>query len=71
MTKKIQLKIEGMHCGACATGIELLLSNREGVLKIRVDYDRKIGELEYDEEKVKPEEMIKEISELGYTASVI
>ena len=71
MMKKIKLKIEGMHCGACATGIELLFSNKEGVLNIKVDYDKKIGELEYDEAKIKLEEMIKEIKELGYTASVI
>lgn len=71
MNKKIQLEIKGMHCGACATGIELLLSNKEGVAKIKVDYKEKTGEIEYDETKIEPEEMIKEIGELGYKADVI
>lgn len=65
---KVKLNIEGMHCGACAIGIELLLSNKEGVSKARVDYDKKIGEVEYDPEKVKLEELIKEIESIGYQA---
>lgn len=69
--KKIQLKIEEMHCGACAIGIEMLLSNKPGVLKTKVDYEKKTGAIEYDETKIKPEEMIKEIEELGYKARVI
>lgn len=66
---KVNFKIEGMHCGACATGIEMLLSNKEGVLKVKVDYNKKTGEVEYDSEKVKLEDLIKEVGELGYRAS--
>ena len=40
MIKKM-FDIEGMHCGACSTGIEMFLSNTEGVTSAKVDYDTK------------------------------
>lgn len=66
--EKINLKIEGMHCGACATGIEMLLANKKGVSKIKIDYDQKTGELEFEPEKIKLADILKSIQELGYTA---
>ncbi len=65
---KIHINIEGMHCGACATGIQMLVSQMDGVSNISVDYDKKSGELEFDEAKVKKEDIFKGIAELGYTA---
>ena len=65
---KTRIKIEGMHCGACATGIQMLVSQMEGVSSISVDYNQKTGELEFDETKVKKEDIFKGIAELGYTA---
>lgn len=66
---KIELKIEGMHCGACATGIQMLVSQMEGVKSIFVDYDGKKGTAEFDSEKVTKEKIIQEIEGLGYHAS--
>jgi copper chaperone CopZ len=40
----------------------------DGVKSIFVDYEGKKADLEYDESKVKKEEIVKGISELGYTA---
>ena len=71
MTKKIQLNIEGMHCGACAVGIKMLLENTEGVQKADVDYASKKGEVEFDESKIKVENIIKAIEELNYKATII
>lgn len=67
--EKVTLKIEGMHCGACATGIQMLLANTDGVKKAFVDYNGKKGEVEYDPAKVKVEDMLKGINEIGYTAT--
>lgn len=71
MTKKIQLNIEGMHCDSCAIGIQMVLQNTEGVLRSFVDYDKKTAEVEFDESKIKVENIIKAIEELNYKASVI
>lgn len=67
--QKITLHIEGMHCGSCATGIQMLTSTMDGVKSSFVDYDKKEGVIEFDESKVTKEAIIKAITELGYTAS--
>lgn len=67
--EKIDLHIEGMHCGACATGIQMLVSQMEGVGSVFVDYNGKKGTFEFDSAKVNKDQIIKSIAELGYTAS--
>ena len=63
------MKIEGMHCGACATGIQMLTSSMDGVKEVFVDYNSKKGSFEFDETKVSKDQIIKAIEELGYKAS--
>lgn len=65
-SKKIQFNIEGMHCGSCAAGIKMVLDSTEGVLSSSADYAVKSGEVEFDEEKIKWEDIVKAIEELGY-----
>ena len=67
--EKINLDITGMHCGACAMGIEMLLSNMDGVGSIKVDYNTKKGVLEFDPGKVSQDQIFKAIEEVGYQAS--
>jgi copper chaperone CopZ len=66
---KLELHIEGMHCGSCAVGIQMLTSQMDGVKSAEVSYEGKKGEFEIDEAKVKKEDLQKAIKELGYTAS--
>lgn len=67
--EKINLNIEGMHCGACATGIQMYVSSMDGVSSVFVDYDTKKGTFEFDPSKVTKDQIIKGIEELGYKAS--
>lgn len=67
--EKVELHIEGMHCGSCATGIQMLVSQMEGVTSVFVDYDTKKGTIEFDSAKAGKEQIIKAIADLGYTAS--
>ena len=67
--EKIELKIEGMHCGSCAVGIQMLTTNMDGVKSAEVSYEGKKGVFEFDPSKVKKEDIVKSIAELGYTAS--
>jgi len=69
-TKKVQLNIEGMHCGSCAMGIQMLLQNTEGVIESSADYAAKSGEVEFDEDKITLEKIFEAIKDLGYTASL-
>ena len=67
--QKLELHIEGMHCGSCAVGIQMLVSQMDGVASILVDYDGKKGVVEFDSAKVTKDAIVKSIAELGYTAS--
>ncbi|MDP2741467.1 MAG: heavy metal-associated domain-containing protein, partial [bacterium] len=58
----------GMHCASCAKIIEATLEEKEGVNSISVNYDSKKAFLEFDGEKIKVDEIKKEIGELGYSA---
>ena len=69
MAKKVQFSIEGMHCGSCAAGIKMVLDNTDGVLNASADWDSKSGEVEFDEEKIQWEDILKAIEELGYKAT--
>lgn len=65
---KKTFNISGMHCGACATSIQMLLSMQAGVAKVSVDYDAKKAEVEYDDSKIKEADIIKNVEEVGYKA---
>jgi len=67
--EKIELQIEGMHCGSCATGIQMLTSQMDGVGEVFVDYNGKKGTFEFDSSKVSKDDLVKAIAELGYQAS--
>ena len=67
MVKKT-FDVEGMHCGACSTGIEMFLSNTEGVASAKVDYDTKKAVVEYDEAKMDDTKVIATIEEAGFKA---
>ena len=66
---KIDLKIEGMHCGSCAVGIQMLTSSIDGVKSVEVSYEGKKGTFEFDETKASKEKIVKAIEELGYKAN--
>jgi copper chaperone CopZ len=68
MIQKLHMDIEGMHCGACATGIQMVTEGVDGVKTVFVSYDAKNGDWEYDDEKTSKEAIIKEIEALGYKA---
>ena len=70
MRIKKQFNIEGMHCGACSTGIEMFLSNTEGVISAKVDYNSKKADVEYDDSKIKDSDIIKTVEEAGFKAAL-
>lgn len=69
-SKKVSLNIQGMHCGSCASGIQMVLQNTDGVLNASASYDTKKGIVEFDEEKTNIDAILKAIEQLGYKAAV-
>ena len=65
---KKKLKIEGMYCTACAMNIDFDLEDL-GVKTAKTNYAKQETEVEFDEGKVKLEQIIKQIQKTGYQAS--
>ncbi len=65
---KKKLKIEGMHCSSCAMNIDFDLEDLDGVKTAKTNYAKQESEVEFDEEKVKIEDILKSIEKTGYKA---
>lgn len=65
---KVDLKLTGMTCAACAAKIEKKLNKLEGVQKATVNFATEKATVEYDSTKVKISDMIKAVEALGYNA---
>lgn len=64
--KKVILKIEGMVCVNCESLIEETLLDNEGVIKAKSSYSKGIVNIDYDENKVSINDLIRIINEEGY-----
>lgn len=66
--KKIKLNIEGMHCTSCAMNIDFDLEDLNGIKSARTNYAKQMCEVELDENKIKIEDVVKQVQETGYKA---
>ncbi|MCL4353209.1 cation transporter [Patescibacteria group bacterium] len=71
MTKKILLKIIGMHCTSCAMNIDGELEDTGKVKKIRTNYAKAQTEVEFDTEKITEIEIVEIIKKVGYQAQTV
>jgi copper chaperone CopZ len=67
--EKTELHIDGMHCGSCAVGIQMLVSGMDGVSSAQVSYEDKKGVFEYDPAKTNKDAILKAMADLGYKGS--
>lgn len=65
---KCVFKIQNMSCGGCAKGIELDLSNMDGVLSINVNFPLEKAYVEFDKNKTSETEIQKRIQNSGFGA---
>ncbi len=65
---RIELKISGMSCAACAAKIEKKLSKLGGVSKASVNLATEKASVEFDSSEIKVSELIKTVDGLGYGA---
>ncbi len=66
MNKSLQVDILGMTCAACSSRIEKVLSKKDGVKSVNVNLLANKASLEYDDEKIKPLEIIEAIEKTGF-----
>ncbi len=66
--KEVVLQILGMHCTACATGIESGLKRLEGVIEANVNFATKEAVVRFDEDKVNLDKIKATVKKGGYEA---
>jgi len=68
---KVEFGIDGMTCAmGCAKTIEKKMAKMEGVKSAKVDFEKELAMVEYDEAKVTPESLEEAVALAGDTYSV-
>lgn len=62
----ITFKVDGMSCQHCVKAVEGALNKLDGVRSAAVDLGKGTARVEYDESRVKPEQMKAAIEDQGY-----
>ncbi len=65
-----KFKVTGMYCDACQTKIQQALNKTQGVKSSQVDLESGSATINYDDTKVKPDQIIKIIEKEGYKAQL-
>ena len=62
-------RITDMECPSCAMRLEGLEDDLPGVVRVRASYLKQQMEVEYDENRLTPDEIVAAIQRLGYTVT--
>ncbi len=65
-----RIRVDGMTCKACATGIVRGLATVDGVVDAKVDYEQGYAVVTYDPARVAPDALVAVIANLGYDATL-
>ncbi|HOV05910.1 MAG TPA: cation transporter [Anaerolineaceae bacterium] len=66
--KKQQFRVEDMHCVNCAMRLQELEDTLPGVKSVDASYRTGKMVVEYDEAKIKSDQILQAVRRLGYTA---
>ena len=66
---RIRARIAGMHCSLCTGTIEKALRRHAGVEKVAVSLTHEQALVEYDPNRVKPEDLLTTLGQMGYSVS--
>ena len=69
--KKVVFKIIDMHCTSCAMTIDGDLEDTGKVKSAKTNYAKGMIEVEFNPEKISPEDIIAIIKKSGYSAGII
>lgn len=70
MVKTIVLNIIDMHCTSCAMSIDGDLEETKGVKSSKTSYASQVCEVEFEEEVVTIEKILKVVDRTGYSAQI-
>ncbi len=63
---KKTFKVEGMSCVNCARTIEIALKRKDGIRDVEVSFELGRVKVDFDEDKIGEEEIVRTIDSLGY-----
>ncbi|OKZ65772.1 MAG: copper-translocating P-type ATPase [Clostridium sp. 28_12] len=66
--KKVLLKIDGMTCSACSSGLEKFLNKQDGIATASVNLIMNNASIEYDDSKLTLEQVEKFVDKAGFTS---
>lgn len=69
--KKVLLKIEGMTCSACSSGLEKYLNKQDGIIAASVNLIMNNASIEYDDTKLALEQVEKFVDKAGFSSAGI
>lgn len=69
-TEIVEFNISGMHCAGCAAGIEATIRMMDGIKTASVNFGTSKGIFSYDPSRIKKEDIVAKIRELGYDVSL-
>lgn len=64
--RKIEFKVEGMHCSGCSARIEKILKGLCGILSVIVILEEKNVYVEFDESKITTNQIKEAIEDAGF-----
>lgn len=68
-SKEVTLSLDGISCAACAWLIERKMSNKDGLISMRVNTTTNRALMRWDDSKVKLSDLLSSIHALGYKAA--
>ena len=66
--KKVLLKIDGMTCSACSSGLEKYLNKQDGIKQASVNLIMNNANIEYDDKKLTLEQIEKFVENAGFSS---
>ena len=67
----VKLHVLGMHCGHCQTKVERALQGITGVYTAIVDLTGGEAEVDFDDDRLTPAELVGAVRQVGYDAKVV
>lgn len=64
----VTIRVEGMHCGGCASSIEKKLKATEGVEEARVSFEKGEAWVRYDDTRINVAKLREVINSTGFKA---
>ena len=69
--RTLALRVEGMHCGACAERLEDVLGRLDGVVSAEVDYDEGRATIAFVPARVTVARILAAVEDAGFRATPV